>query len=187
MIFLSLTLGEGERSTSCPGRFTPGETALGICRLGGLVGPRAGLDAVDWRKTSCPCRKSNPGRPARSLSLYRAILTLISIDAYAIYGPVFQWRASITSGAGNVSDCIPSDGETETPGLGPRNGQPDASTLMAPESSLRWQSLRPMTLKKVTLSWLVGTHSQILCMEYYWQVTIINTATMTALQNFMLT
>lgn len=32
-----------------------------------LSGPRAGLDAVDWRKSSCPCRKSSPGLPAISL------------------------------------------------------------------------------------------------------------------------
>jgi hypothetical protein len=34
------------------------------------VGPRDGLDAVEERKI-LPCRESNPGRPARSPSLYR--------------------------------------------------------------------------------------------------------------------
>jgi hypothetical protein len=29
------------------------------------------LDAVAWRKISCPCRESNPGRPARNTSLNR--------------------------------------------------------------------------------------------------------------------
>jgi hypothetical protein len=37
---------------------------------GSWVGPRAGLGAVDMRKISCPCRKTNPGCPARSPSLY---------------------------------------------------------------------------------------------------------------------
>jgi hypothetical protein len=31
----------------------------------GWVGPRAGLDDVERRNISCPCRDSNPGRPAR--------------------------------------------------------------------------------------------------------------------------
>jgi hypothetical protein len=41
--------------------------------IGGWVGPRAGLDAVEWRKIVCPCRESNPGRPARRYT-YWAIL-----------------------------------------------------------------------------------------------------------------
>jgi hypothetical protein len=35
------------------------------------VGPRAGLDAGARRKILCPCRGSNPDRPARSQTLYR--------------------------------------------------------------------------------------------------------------------
>jgi len=31
------------------------------------VGLRAGLDTVERRKNSSPCRQSNPGRPSRSL------------------------------------------------------------------------------------------------------------------------
>jgi hypothetical protein len=34
------------------------------------VGPRAGLDTEDRGKVLCPCRGSNPGRPARSQTLY---------------------------------------------------------------------------------------------------------------------
>jgi hypothetical protein len=34
------------------------------------VGPRAGPDTVEHRKISCPCPESNPGRSARSPSLY---------------------------------------------------------------------------------------------------------------------
>jgi hypothetical protein len=47
----------------------PRERAPGTHWTGGCVDPRAGLDAVK-RKISCPCGKSNHGRPARSLSLY---------------------------------------------------------------------------------------------------------------------
>jgi hypothetical protein len=34
------------------------------------MGPRAGLDTEDIGKILCPCRGSNPGRPARSQTLY---------------------------------------------------------------------------------------------------------------------
>jgi hypothetical protein len=40
-IFLNSALVGGERSASRPGRFTPGERAP---RVGGWVGPKAGLD-----------------------------------------------------------------------------------------------------------------------------------------------
>jgi hypothetical protein len=42
-IFLTSTLVEGEWSASHPGRFTPGESALGKHWIGGWVGPRAGM------------------------------------------------------------------------------------------------------------------------------------------------
>jgi hypothetical protein len=35
------------------------------------LGPRADLDVMKRRKISCPCRESNPGRPAHSPSLHR--------------------------------------------------------------------------------------------------------------------
>jgi hypothetical protein len=38
---------------------------------GGWVDSRAVLDAVEYRKISYPCRKSNPGRRTRSPSLYQ--------------------------------------------------------------------------------------------------------------------
>jgi hypothetical protein len=39
--------------------------------IGSWVDPKAGLNAVEQRKIPCTCRVWNPGRPARSLSLYR--------------------------------------------------------------------------------------------------------------------
>jgi hypothetical protein len=51
-------------------RFTLGERTPGIHWTGGLVGPRADLDAGARRKILCPCRESNPNRPARSQTLY---------------------------------------------------------------------------------------------------------------------
>jgi hypothetical protein len=39
----------------------PGGTAPGTHCIGGWVGPRVDLDAVDSRKISCPCRESNSG------------------------------------------------------------------------------------------------------------------------------
>jgi hypothetical protein len=38
--------------------------------IGGWVGPRADLDAEARRNILCPCRGSNPNRPARSKTLY---------------------------------------------------------------------------------------------------------------------
>jgi hypothetical protein len=68
---VTLALDGDEWSASCSGCFTPGERAPVTHWLGGWVGPTAGLDAVELRKISCLCRESNPGRPARSPSLYR--------------------------------------------------------------------------------------------------------------------
>jgi hypothetical protein len=48
------------------------------------LGPRADLDAVEWRKTSYFCRESNPNGPARNLSLYR----LIYPGSYSNLGPL---------------------------------------------------------------------------------------------------
>jgi hypothetical protein len=48
----------------------PGERARGTLWIGGWVGSKAGLDAVEKRKI-LSCRESNPGRPVCSPSLYR--------------------------------------------------------------------------------------------------------------------
>jgi hypothetical protein len=70
-----LTLNLGTRwgwmvSVTPRPRFTPGERTPGTHWIGGWVGPRAGLDAETRRKILCPCRGSNPDRPARSQTLY---------------------------------------------------------------------------------------------------------------------
>jgi hypothetical protein len=51
-------------------RFTPGERTPGTHWIGGWVDLRAGLDAGARKKILCPCRGSNPDRPARSQTLY---------------------------------------------------------------------------------------------------------------------
>jgi hypothetical protein len=49
----------------------PGERAPGTHYVGGWVGLRAGLDAVEERNNYCPYGESNPDLQPRSLSLYR--------------------------------------------------------------------------------------------------------------------
>jgi len=44
---LTVALGGGEWSASCPGYFTARERAPGIHWIGGWVGSRASLDTVD--------------------------------------------------------------------------------------------------------------------------------------------
>jgi hypothetical protein len=46
-IFLNSALVVGEWSAPHPGRFTPEERVTGTHWIGGWVGPRAGLDAVE--------------------------------------------------------------------------------------------------------------------------------------------
>jgi hypothetical protein len=64
--FLTTAVGGGEWSASRPRRFIHGERARGTHWIGGRMGPRAGLDAVEKRKISRICRKSNHGRSASS-------------------------------------------------------------------------------------------------------------------------
>jgi hypothetical protein len=63
--FLTSALDGGEWLVLRHGRFVTREIAHATHWLGGWVGPRAGLDAVERR------RIFNPGRLACSLSLYR--------------------------------------------------------------------------------------------------------------------
>jgi hypothetical protein len=59
--FLTSALDGGEWSSSRLCRFTPADTHW----IGGWVGPRVCLDSMEKRQI-WHCRKSNPGRPARS-------------------------------------------------------------------------------------------------------------------------
>jgi hypothetical protein len=63
----------GEWSASRPGRFTPGERAPGIHRIGDWVDPRAGLDDAEKRQfLTLPGLELRPlSRSACSQSLYR--------------------------------------------------------------------------------------------------------------------
>jgi hypothetical protein len=56
--FLTSALDGGEWPASGPSSFTPEGARSGHCI--GWVGLRAGLDAVENRKISCPFRESNP-------------------------------------------------------------------------------------------------------------------------------
>jgi hypothetical protein len=67
---LYILLDGGEWSTSRPGRFTPGKRNPGIRCIGGWVGPKASLEAVEKRKILSPSRELNPGRPSYSQALY---------------------------------------------------------------------------------------------------------------------
>jgi hypothetical protein len=62
-------------------RFTPGERTPGTHWIGGWVGFRAGLDAGARRKILCPCRGSNPDRPARRI-IYGEYYKLWSSSSY---------------------------------------------------------------------------------------------------------
>jgi hypothetical protein len=69
--FSTWALDGSEWSASRPGRaFNPRERTPGTHWTGGWVGPRAGLDTESRGKILCPRRGSNPGRPARSQTLY---------------------------------------------------------------------------------------------------------------------
>jgi hypothetical protein len=58
--FLISSLDGGQWSASLPGRFTPGQTAPGTQRIGGRVGPRLGLEAVEKRKALSPAGNLTP-------------------------------------------------------------------------------------------------------------------------------
>jgi hypothetical protein len=76
-IFLTSALAGGERSTSRPSSFTPGERARGTHWIGGWVDPRAGLDdmekildqGVELRPLSCPACSQSPVIGNRSCEL----------------------------------------------------------------------------------------------------------------------
>jgi hypothetical protein len=81
-----------------PAALPPGKEPPVPIEKGGWVGPRVGLDAV--KRKILHCRESNPGRPARSPSLYRlpayfpyfekVQVGLCDHHAVCLYIPIYQ-------------------------------------------------------------------------------------------------
>jgi hypothetical protein len=66
---MTSTLDGGEWSASRPGRFSTDQTGPSIHCMG-LCEPQTRSGHRGEEKITCPCWESNPGRPARSQSLY---------------------------------------------------------------------------------------------------------------------
>jgi len=64
-VFLTLALGGGEQSASCPSYFT-----LGTHLTGGWVDPRAGLDTVAKRRKHLPLSGIEPQLSSPQFSHY---------------------------------------------------------------------------------------------------------------------
>jgi hypothetical protein len=79
--FLTWAVVGSEYSASSHYRFTPKEKARGTHRIGVWVGPRAGLDDVERRK-SCPYRDSNcdPSDVQRVTSRYTNLDISVLVD-----------------------------------------------------------------------------------------------------------
>jgi ribosome modulation factor len=71
--------------------FTPEKRkrAPGTHWIGGWVGPRADLESVLKTKISCPCRESNPGRPACHYQIHH-------VTSYMLSGQFWQFRTDAT-------------------------------------------------------------------------------------------
>jgi hypothetical protein len=72
-VFLTSALVGGEWSASCTCHFTPGKRTLSAHWIGGWVGPRAGLDAVE--KRNFLTLQGHELAPSQSLYRLRAIST----------------------------------------------------------------------------------------------------------------
>jgi len=79
---LNLGTRLGEWSSSRPSRFTPGERVPGTRRVGGWVGPRAGLDAVVKRKTPSPAGNRTPVVQSGVNSLFTLSGVLIHFKSF---------------------------------------------------------------------------------------------------------
>jgi hypothetical protein len=93
--FLTSALVEDEWLASRPQPLYPRKRAIGTHWIGSWVGPRAGLDAMEKRKISFSCRRSNPGRPARSPSLYRLSYPGSYVDEYKFLA---DWQCHMVQG-----------------------------------------------------------------------------------------
>jgi hypothetical protein len=62
-LFLTSALDGGDWSASRPGHFTPGERFPGNHWIGGCVGRRAGLDAVEEKNLALPGVETGPSSP----------------------------------------------------------------------------------------------------------------------------
>jgi hypothetical protein len=84
--FLTSAVGGGEWSGSVPGHFTPGERSPGTHWLGGCVGLRPGLHAVEKRKIlSLPAIEPWPSGPCPSAiltELFRLLVNRRFIEKY---------------------------------------------------------------------------------------------------------
>jgi hypothetical protein len=101
------TLVGGERSTSRPGRFTPGERAPGTHWIGGGLDLRAGLDDLEKRKfltlpgLELPSRYTDYAIPAHNLIVYTENLKeplMMANRGRNMYGMVWYLQ-------GRVSPC----------------------------------------------------------------------------------
>jgi hypothetical protein len=63
-VFLTSVLDGSEWSASRPGRVILVQRAPGTNYIGGWVGPRSGLNAMEKRTISCPYRESNTNSSA---------------------------------------------------------------------------------------------------------------------------
>jgi hypothetical protein len=71
-----------ERSGSRHKRFIPGKISHDTHRIGGCMGLRVDIDAVERRTVSCPWAESNAGRPLRSQVTANAELSGSSLQKY---------------------------------------------------------------------------------------------------------
>jgi hypothetical protein len=62
-----------------------------------LASSKFGLDVVENRKISCPCRESNPGRPARGQSLARDLLATCFTTVCLAYSSTLKTEATCSS------------------------------------------------------------------------------------------
>jgi hypothetical protein len=96
-VFLTSALVGGKWSASRPGRFSPWEIVRGTHGIGGWMGPRTGLEGMEWRKLSpLPGLELRTlGSPTRNQSLYRLtypVFPIIRIIYVHIKYTIMTWN-----------------------------------------------------------------------------------------------